>query len=52
MQPYLAWRDLDPQTYVHYRADALLAEIRDTPRMTVFGPAVLKFDPKMIFNSI
>ena len=36
----------DPQTYVHDRADAVLAEIRDTHRITVSGLPVLKFDPK------
>ena len=36
----------DPQTYVHDRADAVLAEIRGTHRITVSGLPVLKFDPK------
>ncbi len=35
-----------PQTYVHDHADVVLAEIRDTHRITVFGLPVLKFDPK------
>ena len=36
----------DPQTYVHDRADVVLAEIRDTHRITVSGLPVLKFDSK------
>ena len=42
----LGWAGFDPQTYVHDRANAVLAEIRDTHRITVSGLPVLKFDPK------
>ena len=36
----------DPRTYVHDCADAVLAEIRGTHRITVSGLPVLKFDPQ------
>ena len=36
----------DPQTYVHDRANADLAEISDIQKINVFGLSLLKFDPK------